>query len=132
MIVRMTIELEGENDTRQLEALLRGLVNAISVEGAPQSAVAVGEDTAAKKQRKKRTPGRPRAKRGEGATSMIKMLINEGYFAERHTAAQVRDDLNARGYGIDNRQIYVTLKYFADRNQLSREKAGGSFVYFVE
>lgn len=36
-----------------------------------------------------------RSKGGEGATSMIKMLINEGYFVERYTAAQVRDDLTA-------------------------------------
>lgn len=131
MIVRMTIELEGENDTRQLEALLRGLVNAISVESASAKPVAVSEAAAPGKPRQKRARGKNRAKRGEGVISMVKALQSEGYFAERHTASEVRDELNSRGHSIDNRQIYATLKYLSDRSVLSREDINGIFAYYV-
>ena len=130
MIVRMTIELEGENDTRQLEALLRGLVNAISVENTAASPAVVSEVTATGKPRQRRARGKNRAKRGEGVISMVKALQNEGYFASRHTASEVRDELISRGHAIDNRQIYATLKYLSDRNVLGREDIDGTYAYY--
>ncbi len=130
MIVRMTIELEGENDTRQLEALLRGLVNAISVEGGTERPPATAEVTAEGKPRQKRVRGKSRAKRGEGVISMVKGLQREGYFANRHIASEVRDELISRGNAIDNRQIYATLKYLSDRGVLGREEIGGLYAYY--
>jgi hypothetical protein len=138
MIVRVTIELEGENNAKQLEAVLRGLVSAIEIReparaelDAPSQAVQIEAEKPARSSGGRKSGRKPRAKRGEGAIAQLRLLKEQGYFDQWRTAADVRRQLETVGFPSDNKGIYVALKYMTDRGALNRDQDQGSFYYHI-
>lgn len=77
----------------------------------------------AKNGRKHRRP------RAEAATAQIRALRDEGFFTQPRRAQEVKEALIGRGYTLDNRQVYATLKYMADSNKLVRSMNAEEGVY---
>jgi hypothetical protein len=75
--------------------------------------------------------GRKRRPRSDAATARIRQLGAEGFFSEPRRASDVKQALQQAGFEMENRQIYATLKYMADKNLLQRTQEGvdGNWVY---
>ena len=87
--------------------------------GRPPKAAAVP----AKDGRKRRRP------RADAATARIRALRDEGFFEQPRRAQEVKEALIERGYRLDNRQVYATLKYMADAKDLLRSTSAEDGVY---
>lgn len=72
---------------------------------------------------------RKRRPRSDAATAQIRKLRSEGYFATPRRASEVKGALAERGYDLENRQVYATLKYMADANDLVRTSESDDGVY---
>ncbi|MBW4437757.1 MAG: hypothetical protein KME04_11520 [Pleurocapsa minor GSE-CHR-MK-17-07R] len=148
MIVRVTIEIEGEGSSEQLQSILRnlsGIATAPAAEPAP--ALAAGEapaeaapEEAAPKRRGRRPKGeaapapvkpakkrrnkssRPRAPKGQGVVTRVGELVGTPYFDEERRPEDVQAELLTRGYDVDVRQIYSVLKQLVDQQKLQRRK----------
>jgi hypothetical protein len=134
-VIRITIkelmlEIEDEEGVKNLGRSLAGLFQqaapATAPEGVqpkrrgrpPKAAVAP-----AKEARKRRRP------RAESATAQIRTLRDEGFFEQPRRAQEVKVALIERGYRLDNRQVYATLKYMADAKDLLRTTSADDSVY---
>ncbi|HYO87171.1 MAG TPA: hypothetical protein VER79_00910 [Candidatus Limnocylindrales bacterium] len=72
---------------------------------------------------------RKRRPRSEAATAQIRRLRDEGYFVTARRASEVKSTLGSMGYELENRQIYATLKYMADKGILDRSEGGEDGVW---
>ncbi len=72
---------------------------------------------------------RRRRPRADAATAQIRGLRDEGYFAEPRRASEVKATLKVMGHDLENRQIYATLKYMADKGILYRSPTGEDGVW---
>jgi hypothetical protein len=83
---------------------------------------AAAQESATKKTRKRRP-------RTDAATAQIRRLRDEGYFEQPRRASEVKATLSEAGYDLENRQIYATLKYMADKDILYRTDTGDDGVW---
>jgi len=127
-IKELVIEIEDERAVQQLGASLGALLGQVG-SAPPEELVLVTDapprrrgrprkaDSVAKTgKRQKRRP------RSDAATARIRQLGAEGFFDTPRRAAEVKMALAAGGYELENRQIYATLKYMADKGILQRSQ----------
>ena len=130
-IKELVIEIEDERAVQQLGASLGALFGQVG-STAPEEFVLV---TDAPRRRRGRPPkagnavkadkrGRNRRPRSEAATARIQQLGAEGFFDTPRRASEVKAALTAGGYKLENRQVYATLKYMADKGILQRAQEG--------
>lgn len=148
MIVRVTIEIEGEGSSDQLQSILRnlsGIATPAAAEPAPalasgEAAAEAAPEEAAPKRRGRRPKGeaapapvkatkkrrnkssRPRAPKGQGVVTRVGELVGTPYFDEERRPEDVQAELLTRGYDVDVRQIYSVLKQLVDQQKLQRRK----------
>jgi hypothetical protein len=146
MIVRVTIEIQGDDSSEQLQSILKNLANVTGgpVEAAPAAAAPAEGEPAPKRRgrrpkgeaappappkRKRRKSTRPRAPRGEGVISRVRALAGDPFFDDDRTAEDVRAELMNRGYDVDVRQIYAALKTLLDAGLLERRRDNKVYTY---
>ncbi|MBL8148174.1 MAG: hypothetical protein JNL34_17490 [Anaerolineae bacterium] len=137
-IKELVIEIEDERAVQQLGASLGALFGHVG-SAAPEEVLLV---TDAPRKRRGRPPkaksavkaeklSRKRRPRSEAATARIRQMGEEGFFSSPRRAADVKTALTAGGYKLENRQVYATLKYMADKGILQRAQEGddGNWTY---
>ncbi len=138
-IKELILEIEDENAVQNLGRSLSGLLlqpaERLEVQTLPLMAI---EQVTRRRGRKPRAlapeapaPGRRRRPRAESATAQIRHMRDVGFFAQPRRANEVKAQLKALGHELENRQVYATLKYMADKGILSRsqDEVDGTWLY---
>ncbi|MFN8377896.1 MAG: hypothetical protein U0452_04420 [Anaerolineae bacterium] len=134
-IKELVLEIEDEQAVQQIGRSLGALLGQFGV--ADEEFVLTTDSEPKRRGRKPKSVaaekgGRKRRRaRSDAATAQIRKLRGEGFFIEPRRASEVKSALAERGYKLENRQVYATLKYMADANDLLRSAQGedGVFLY---
>lgn len=139
-IKELVLEIEDENAVQNLGRSLGGLLIQPATWGEPQTLpLATSELSPRRRGRRPKAvvaeapeQGRRRRRpRAESATAQIRRMRDEGYFVQARRANEVKTQLRALGHELENRQVYATLKYMADKGILNRDQdaADGTWLY---
>lgn len=135
-IKELVLEIEDEHTVQNLGRSLGMLLGRVGG-AAGEEVVLVTEAEPRRRGRKpkkavqaEKSSGRKRRRsRSDAATAQIRRLRDEGFFENPRRASEVKSALAERGYMLENRQVYATLKYMADANNLYRSAQDENGVY---